>query len=247
MLCVTENRDAFMPWLAWNWRRQTYEPRELVLVDSNPDVDTKANEALYDRDDVRFVRMPNRTGIGPKLQIALELAKGDYVCIWSDDDWQHPDRLQRSVEAAQIGQGFDVVGWETGWFAKLPTRTGYYFEAIPYKSRGIITSAAAALVKTSAARLAVFQDIFAEDTAWIRDVLRSVDKSQTLTLQPWAHSLWLVHGRNTSPRGQLSHLWQPVEAFDELRTLVGSPAWGGTTTELQALRRRIDDEYVVGP
>lgn len=34
-LCVTEDRAAFMPWLFWNYDRQSYARRELVIVDSS--------------------------------------------------------------------------------------------------------------------------------------------------------------------------------------------------------------------
>jgi len=30
-LCVTENRPAFLPWLLWNYERQTWARRELVV------------------------------------------------------------------------------------------------------------------------------------------------------------------------------------------------------------------------
>ena len=223
-----------MPWLAWNWKRQTYENRELVLVDSNPPENTKANEALYDRDDVRFVRMPPGTGIGPKLQIALELAKGDFVMIWCDDDWQNPDRIHRSVKAAYRDDR-DVVGWDMGFFLQLrePLR------ATRYECRGIRTSAAAALARMSVARKAHFEDERAEDTAWIRRVMAATTKDRIATLEPWPHSLWLVHGRNTEQRNY-DHLWQPLDNFPGLLFLWASEYWGDTTNELRALRERLD-------
>ena len=34
-LCVTENRPEFMDWMLWNYDRQTWPERELVVVDSS--------------------------------------------------------------------------------------------------------------------------------------------------------------------------------------------------------------------
>ena len=34
-LCVTENRPAFADWLLWNFDKQDYAQRELVVVDSS--------------------------------------------------------------------------------------------------------------------------------------------------------------------------------------------------------------------
>ena len=34
-LCVTEERPAFLPWLFWNYGKQDYWARELVIVDSS--------------------------------------------------------------------------------------------------------------------------------------------------------------------------------------------------------------------
>jgi hypothetical protein len=36
-LCVTEKRTPFLPWLLWNFDKQTWVNKELVIIDSSPE------------------------------------------------------------------------------------------------------------------------------------------------------------------------------------------------------------------
>ncbi|MDX6511428.1 MAG: hypothetical protein QOE36_932, partial [Gaiellaceae bacterium] len=57
-LCVTEDRPAFLPWLLWNYRKQDYEARELVIVDSSSELSRMADEP-----GVTVVPCPPRTSV----------------------------------------------------------------------------------------------------------------------------------------------------------------------------------------
>jgi len=112
-LCITEDRPAFMPWLLWNYDRQTWPARELVVVDSS------AEPLAVARDDVRAIHAPHRTGVARKRNLALAHARGDIVAWMDDDDWQHPERLARLARA--LGDGKPYAGAAEGWFLELST------------------------------------------------------------------------------------------------------------------------------
>lgn len=87
-LCVTESRAAFAEWLIWNFDKQDYAERELVVVDSSP------GGSVYEGlPKVRVVRAPPGTNVPAKRNLALDAARGGFVAWFDDDDWQHPRRL----------------------------------------------------------------------------------------------------------------------------------------------------------
>jgi hypothetical protein len=79
---VTENRAEFMPWLLWNFDKQDYEPRELVVVDSS-----HCRQSPPSRPDVVVVRCPFGTSVGAKRNLALAAASGAFLTWIDDDDW----------------------------------------------------------------------------------------------------------------------------------------------------------------
>lgn len=95
-VCVVTNRPDFEDWYRWNYSRQTYQNKELVVVDG-----------------------PGR--IGEKRNQALALATGDAIVWFDDDDWHHPEKLTwlaAELENPQV----QLAGWNRGMFLHLQTR-----------------------------------------------------------------------------------------------------------------------------
>src|SRR5918992_1112047 len=111
-LCVTEDRPAFLPWLLWNYAKQDYRPRELVVVDSS-------GEPLTVPDDpsVTVVRCPPGTNVARKRNLAVAAARGKLITWFDDDDWQHPRKL--SILAAALGDDGVLAGPTRSWFVDL--------------------------------------------------------------------------------------------------------------------------------
>ena len=64
------NRGAFLPWLHWNYAKQDYADRELVLVDSSAEPAPVPEGAA-----VTVVRCPPGTGVARKRNLAVEAAQ----------------------------------------------------------------------------------------------------------------------------------------------------------------------------
>lgn len=94
-LLVTRERRIFARRAVEYFNRQTYRRRELVLVDSGPH---SLGEPPDTGGDVLLVRshapMFHATGIS----IAHRQCNADVFVHWDDDDWQHPERLERLVD-----------------------------------------------------------------------------------------------------------------------------------------------------
>lgn len=73
------------------FKAQTYERRELVLVTCDPCEEMDASG--FD------VNVVDKATLGGLRQDSLELAAGEYVATWDDDDWSHPDRLKFQIGA----------------------------------------------------------------------------------------------------------------------------------------------------
>jgi glycosyltransferase involved in cell wall biosynthesis len=86
-----------------DYLRQTYTPRELVIVlDAGAEVDKARIEAHVDalaREDIRVVRASNSLNLGQLRNFSLECARGEFVAVWDDDDIHHPLRLEVQIRA----------------------------------------------------------------------------------------------------------------------------------------------------
>jgi glycosyltransferase involved in cell wall biosynthesis len=92
--------------------RQTLANKILVLVISGG-VES-VHRALRDyveslgRDDIRIFTAPRELNLGQLRNFSLEAATGDIVCQWDDDDFYHPQRLERQLSVLLQG-GFEAV------------------------------------------------------------------------------------------------------------------------------------------
>ena len=92
----TGDRPAFVRQSIWYFLRQDYGARELLILDDG----YEAVASLVPRDPrIRYVRLARRMGLGAKRNLGCELAAGDLVAHWDDDDWIAPHRLSAQVRA----------------------------------------------------------------------------------------------------------------------------------------------------
>ena len=156
-LCVTEDRPAFIPWLLWNFEKQTYPNCELVVVDSSSE---SIRELLPES--VILVHAEHGSSVGAKRNLALEICRGEAITWMDDDDWQHPDKC--SILAESLGQGHDVAGCRSAFFLDLLSLRTRQFSS---RRRLIFNSLG---VRTEIARQIVFPEKVhkASDTEWMK-------------------------------------------------------------------------------
>lgn len=222
-LCVTEDRAAFMPWLLWGYERQTWLHRELLVVDSS------AEPYRSERDDVRVVAVASGTSVPEKRNRALREARGELVAWFDDDDWQHPQRLQRLCNS--LTEGVPYVGGTRSWF--LDVLAG---SCRRYDGRGSLIFNTALFRRNVATSVSFdVRRQRASDTPWLRE-LRARHPSGPLLLADDALTFWLCHDRNISNPRQRRHFDTPLA---RLRDSVGAAAWGETEQQLELLRSRL--------
>lgn len=105
VVCPTWNRRAFLPYLLYIFQYQDYpaDKRELVILDdsehSNEDlIAMMVDPALYR---VRYVHSPQRLDLGKKRNMLNEMAQGEYIICFDDDDYYPANKISAQVAAMQ--------------------------------------------------------------------------------------------------------------------------------------------------
>jgi glycosyltransferase involved in cell wall biosynthesis len=90
----TFNRRRFISQALRNIKRQDYPNVELVVIDDGAE---PVADLLDGVPDCVYLRPAGRVTIGCKRNLACEIAKGEIVVQWDDDDWYGPHRISRQV------------------------------------------------------------------------------------------------------------------------------------------------------
>ena len=93
----TYGREKFIPQAILYFRRQDYPNKELLILDDSataPDIEVPESGNIV------FVHLRRRLILGEKRNLCCELARGEIIAQWDDDDWFAPTRL--SVQVAPL-------------------------------------------------------------------------------------------------------------------------------------------------
>jgi len=208
-----------MPWLLWGFDRQTYARRELIIVDSSP------APWSCERGDVSVIPAPPGSNVPSKRNRALEAARGSVVAWFDDDDWQHPERLERLVAA--LSAGADIAGPHRSWFVDV-LGSG----ASPHRGYRLLFNGSG--FRLTVARSARFDERIrrGSDTLWMR-ALRA-GRHRVSRLDESILSIWLCHDGNISNPRQRREF---PSTLDDVKSALG-PAWGADE-RLRALREQL--------
>ncbi len=152
------------------FRRQHYPARELIVLDDgNEDVSL----GLPPDPAIRYYHVGRGTSIGAKRNRACELATGEIVVQWDDDDWYGPDRLSAQV-APIVADRADITGLTSDLFFVLPS--WQFWTCTPELHRrlffGDVHGGTLAFRRRVWELLAQYPDVsLAEDAAFLRQAL----------------------------------------------------------------------------
>jgi antitoxin (DNA-binding transcriptional repressor) of toxin-antitoxin stability system len=91
----TKNRREFIPRAIACFLAQTYPLKELVILDNGEPI-----ADLVPKDDrIRYMRLNSMQPTGQLRNFCCQMAKGEFIAHWDDDDWSHPLRLEEQVAA----------------------------------------------------------------------------------------------------------------------------------------------------
>jgi O-antigen biosynthesis protein len=211
-LMPTADRREFVPRALECFLRQDYEPRELLILDDGTD---RIGDLVPDDPRIRYIELDDRLVLGAKRNRACELARGELVAHWDDDDWHAPHRLSYQVGELERAAA-DLCGPSRLLFASPPDRRAWMY-AYP-QARQRWAAGGALLYRRSLWERNRFPEVaVGEDTRFVwngaaRNLFVHDDHRVVVGL---------VHGHNTSPKGVDGAWWTPVD-WSEIEEVVGS-------------------------
>jgi len=115
VIVPTRNRASFLPQLLELYRRQTWNNKELLILDDSEQEDTDFINLTNGQSDVHYWHHNARTSIGNKRNVLIEKSTGDIIAHFDDDDYYAPNYLSWMQFAMHQSQA-DIVKL-AGWFA----------------------------------------------------------------------------------------------------------------------------------
>lgn len=112
----TRNRVWLLHSVVEMFRAQTCKDSELIILDDGEDKPHK--KQWFDDDRIRYYHEP-RLSLGYKHNRLCELAQGEYIVPFSDDDWQAPWRIEYQVSILeQLGADLCIADYNSWLDAK---------------------------------------------------------------------------------------------------------------------------------
>ena len=114
-ICVTYNRPEMLKRAIACFEAQNYPNKELVISYPKKDETTRKllNEIQHNPElNIIKLERDNDESVGNARNIAIAKCKGDYICVWDDDDWYHPSRLSyqfNSMKTNGVGYNASVL------------------------------------------------------------------------------------------------------------------------------------------
>jgi glycosyltransferase involved in cell wall biosynthesis len=93
-----------------NFKRQTIDPKELIIVLNNDELDIRTYQRrAKSYENVSVIQLSEKTSLGKCLNFAIARARYPYIAKLDDDDYYAPEYLHESVMALRETKA-DVVG-----------------------------------------------------------------------------------------------------------------------------------------
>jgi glycosyltransferase involved in cell wall biosynthesis len=109
-LMPTKNRFEQAKMAVASYRRQTWPNRELIVLDQNPDDRLGQWIATLGDQSIRYTHMPGLAEpLGTIRNRTVQMSSGALLCVWDDDDMQHPARLEIATAAMSASKAAACV------------------------------------------------------------------------------------------------------------------------------------------
>lgn len=102
----TFNRRKTIPYSLGCYLSQDWKDKELVVIDDGESVE----DMFAGIPNVIYRHVYDRMSLGAKKNLACELASGEIIVHWDDDDWSSPTRISEQV-ACLASSGKPVTGY----------------------------------------------------------------------------------------------------------------------------------------
>jgi Methyltransferase domain/Glycosyl transferase family 2 len=191
--------------------RQDYLEKELIVVDDGAEA---VEDLVPAGEEVRYFRVPKRSTVGAKRNLACERAAGSLIAHWDDDDWHAPGRLRLQVDLLRQRDA-DVCGLTTLLFLDIRDGRAWRF-VYPEGQRGWLAGSSLMYKKAFWERHRFAEVNIGEDGQFVA----VADPSRMAVVPDPTIHVGMIHGKNVCPKVTAGPFWQPYPS-DELKRLLG--------------------------
>jgi GR25 family glycosyltransferase involved in LPS biosynthesis len=108
VLCATYNRQKLIPLVIHQFNHQDYpnDQMELIILDDSEHpcfFETKQSN-------IKYVYMKEKVPIGKKRNLLNDMATGDYIVWFDDDDFYTRDRITKSIDILSKHPEYKIIG-----------------------------------------------------------------------------------------------------------------------------------------
>jgi glycosyltransferase involved in cell wall biosynthesis len=208
----TAGRRAWVSYALDYFARQDYAERELIVLD---DGDDRVDDLVPDDPRIRYIGLDERLVLGEKRNRACELARGEIVVHWDDDDWHAPHRLRYQVEQLER-HGAAVCGITRVLYIDPARRAAWRYDHLGSSQSWVAGNALA--YRRSLWEEQHFPPVqVGEDSRF----LAGRRATRPLVLDDHRFLVGVVHAGNTSPKRTAGPCWK-ARPLDEVRALLGA-------------------------
>jgi glycosyltransferase involved in cell wall biosynthesis len=104
---------------------QTWPNKELVIVNHGPwsltQFMSQERKALVNE---VMVYRPEEMTLGDLRNLSMDVASGEWLIQWDDDDWHHPLRMETQFDYADSADTINTLGWQVR--CNLQARSAFY-------------------------------------------------------------------------------------------------------------------------
>lgn len=209
-LMPTANRAAFVPGAVVCFLAQDFPERELLVLDNG----TEAIEHLLPRDPrIRYQRAASTLKLGELRNRACELARGDILVHWDDDDWYPPDRISRQVD--RLRKGAELCATSRVYFLASDGSRAWEFHS--GGTRPWLAGSSFAYTRAAWRRCGFERIRVGEDSRFAA----SVPRERIADLADPGLVIATIHAGNSSPKRPGGAAWRATDARPVLAMKAG--------------------------
>lgn len=205
----TFNRRKFVPLALQYFLRQDYPNKELIVIDDGTD---PVGDLIPDDASINYHRLEKKRSLGEKLNLACELARGDVIVHWDDDDWYGSSRISYQVDGLQTANA-EVCGMNALLYFNISTNTAYKY-IYPAKERTWLLGSTLCYTKSLWKHNRFSPLNVGMDALFVW----SAPKQQVKPLENNGIAVHMIHGENVSSKNTTGSWWHayPVEEIQRV-------------------------------
>ena len=196
----TANRRQFVPLAVRYFLDQDYVNKELIILDDGND---PVRDLILDHPDIRYYHESTRRSLGAKRNRLCELASGELIAHWDDDDWYSSERLSVQVEIMRRTD-IGLCGINRLLYFDLNSRRSYEYH---YRANSNLWLSMLCYWR-SLWRDHRFPDVqVGSDTRF----LWSLDSNKMAIVEQDRLNVCFIHGTNVAPKKTSGSNWKRVD------------------------------------